>query len=215
MGQKVNPKSIRLKINELWQSKWFGRQNYSDQLVSDVQVRRALEKKLKDAAVSKIIINRDSNKVKIDIHSGRPGLVIGRGGTGTDDLKKFLASYIKDKIQINIVEVKKPDADATIIAQSIAAQIEKRIPYRRAMKQAVEKAKTAGIKGIKIQVAGRLNGADIARSEKVAYGTVPLSSFKSDIDYKYLTALTTFGIIGIKVWIYRGEKEVTVEELIK
>ena len=216
MGQKVNPKSIRIKINELWQSKWFGRgSNYSDQLISDVKIRRALEKKLKDAAVSKIIINRDSNKVKIDIYSGRPGLVIGRGGTGTDDLKKFLAGYIKDKVQINIIEVKKPDSDATLIAQSIAAQIEKRIPYRRAMKQAVEKAKTAGIKGIKIQVAGRLNGADIARSEKVAFGTVPLSSFKSDIDYKYYTALTTFGIIGIKVWIYKGEREISIEELIK
>ena len=215
MGQKVNPKSIRLKINEIWQSKWFGRLNYRDNLISDIQIRKLLNVKLKDAAISKIAINRDSNKVSIDIHSGRPGVVIGRGGAGTDEIKKLLSATVKEKIQINIIEVKRPDGDAAIIAQGIANQIEKRIPFRRAMKQAIEKAKTAGAKGIKVQIAGRLNGADIARSEKLAYGTVPLSTFKSVVDYKSITALTTYGIIGIKVWVYKGERLLSDEDLTK
>lgn len=212
MGQKVNPKSIRLKINQLWSSKWYAKQSYRENLISDLKIRRALEKKLKDAAISKIIISRDTNKVSIDIHSGRPGIVIGRGGAGTDQLKKMLSVFIKDKIQINIMEVKKPDTDSAVIAQSVASQLEKRIPFKRTMKQAIDKAKTAGVKGIKIQVAGRLNGAEIARTEKLSFGTVPLSSFKSDIDYKYLTALTTYGIIGVKVWVYKGERELTEED---
>lgn len=215
MGQKVNPKSIRLKINELWQSKWFSRHNYRDNLIADLKIRRALQKKLKEAAVSRIEIRRDANKLTIDIFSGRPGVVIGRGGAGTDELKKFLAGIIKDKIQINIIEVKKPDADATIIAQNVAAQIEKRIPFKRAMRQTIEKAKSAGVKGVKIQVSGRLNGAEIARTEKAIYGTVPLSTFKSDIDYRYLTALTTYGIIGVKVWVYQGERLLTADDFIK
>jgi small subunit ribosomal protein S3 len=215
MGQKVNPKSIRLKINDFWPSRWFGRQNYSDNLISDVKIRRLLSTKLKDASVCKIIIRRDSNKVTIDIHSARPGVVIGRGGAGTDELKKALAAIIKDKIQINIIEVKNPDGDAAIIAQNIASQIERRIPFKRAMKQAIEKAKTAGVKGVKIMISGRLNGADIARSEKASFGTVPLSTFKSDIDYIYTTALTTYGIIGIKVWVYKGEKLIDLAEISK
>jgi small subunit ribosomal protein S3 len=213
MGQKVNPKSIRLKINQIWQSKWYGKQSYQDYLIADLKIRRALEKKLKDAALSKVTISRDANKVSIDIYSGRPGIIIGRGGAGTDELKKFLAGFFKEKIQINIIEVKKPDADASIIAQNVAAQLEKRIPFKRAIKQVIDKAKTSGVKGIKVQVSGRLNGAEIARSEKLTYGTVPLSTFKSDIDYKYTTALTTYGIIGIKVWVYKGERLLTDEEL--
>jgi small subunit ribosomal protein S3 len=215
MGQKVNPKSIRLKINELWQSKWYAKQAYGDNIVADLRIRRALEKRLKDAAVSKIIISRDSNKVSIDIHSGRPGIVIGRGGAGTDELKRFLSGFVKDKVQINIIEVKKPDSDPAVIARAVASQIEKRVPFKRAMKQAIDKAKTAGVKGIKIQVAGRLNGAEIARTEKLSFGTVPLSTFRSDIDYKYLTALTTYGIIGIKVWVYKGERELSEEDFSK
>ena len=215
MGQKVNPKSIRLKINQTWSSRWFGRTNYAESLIADLMVKRALAKRLKDASVSKILISRDSNKITLDIYSGRPGVIIGRGGQGTEDLKKFLFTWIKEKLQINIIEVKKPDADASIIAANISAQIEKRIAFRRAMRQAIEKAKAAGVMGIKIQVSGRLNGADIARSEKVAFGTVPLGTFKSDVDYKYTTALTTFGIIGIKVWVYKGERLLTIEDLTK
>jgi small subunit ribosomal protein S3 len=204
MGQKVNPKSIRLKINETWKSSWFGNKgDYAKKLISDLQIRKMLAEKLKEASVSNIIVNRDSNKVTIDIYSGRPGVIIGRGGAGSDQLKKELTKFVTGRIQINILEVKKPDLDAAIIAEGVATQIEKRIPFRRAIKQAVEKAKEAGVSGIKVVVSGRLNGADIARSEKATYGTVPLSTFKNIIDYKYITSKTTFGIIGVKVWIYK------------
>ena len=206
MGQKVNPKSIRLKINQKWSSLWYSRQNYASNLISDLKIRRALTVKLKDAAVSEIQIKRDSNKISLDIYSGRPGIIIGRGGAGTDELKKFLTEFIKERVQINIIEVKRPDGNASIIGQGIVHQLEKRVPYKKAMRQAIEKAKTAGVKGIKIQISGRLNGVDIARNDKAIYGNVPLSTFKSDIDYKYVTALTTYGIIGIRVWVYNGEK---------
>ena len=207
MGQKVNPKSIRLKINEKWNSLWFSKQNYSENLISDLMIRKVLATKLKDASVSKIEITRDSNKVAINIFTSRPGIIIGRKGTGTEELKKWLESYITGKVQINIIEIKKPDLEAAIIAQNVASQIEKRIPFRRALKQAIERSKEAGVKGIKIMVAGRLNGADIARREKASYGTVPLSTFKSNIEYKHLQAQTTYGVIGVKVWVYKGIKE--------
>jgi small subunit ribosomal protein S3 len=213
MGQKVNPTSMRLKINESWKSLWFGGQNYTENLISDLKIREMLGKRLKDASVSNIIISRDANKVTIDIHSGRPGVIIGRGGAGADELKKLLQRKLANRVQINIIEVKKPDADAKIIAQNIASAIERRVPFRRAMKQSIEKAREAGVKGIKVMVAGRLNGADIARSEKNSYGTVPLSVFKSNIEYQSIQAHTTFGVIGVKVWVYKGEldmKNVTV-----
>jgi len=212
MGQKVNPKSIRLKINQIWPSHWFGKGTYAEKVIQDAKIRRLIELRLKDASISEIIINRDANKVGIDIYSGRPGVVIGRGGAGTDELKKLLANDIKEKIKINIIEVKKPDADASIIARNVASQIEKRVPFRRAIRQVMERAKTSGVKGIKVQVSGRLNGAEIARTEKSIFGTVPLSTFKSDIDYRYQTALTTYGIIGIKVWVYKGERLLTDED---
>lgn len=207
MGQKVNPKSIRLKINEKWNSLWFSKQNYSENLISDLMIRKVLAKKLKDASVARIEITRDSNKIAINIFTSRPGIIIGRKGTGTEELKKWLEAYITGKVQINIIEIKKPDLEAAIIAQNVAAQLEKRIPFRRALKQAIERSREAGVKGIKIMVAGRLNGADIARREKASYGTVPLSTFKSNIEYKHLQAQTTFGVIGVKVWIYKGIKE--------
>ena len=211
MGQKVNPKSIRLKINENWQSRWFSKQNFADNLIADLKIREVLSKKLKDASVSEIIISRDANKITIDIRSARPGVIIGRGGTGTEELKKLLKKYVLNRLQINIIEIKNPDTDAAIVAQNIANQIEKRIPFRRAMKQAVEKAREAGVKGIKVLVAGRLNGADIARSEKTMFGTVPLSTFKSSIQFKQVPANTTYGVIGVKVWVYNGEKETVTE----
>lgn len=211
MGQKANPKALRLKINENWKSRWFSRSNYADNLISDLKVREVLAKRLKDASVSEVIIRRDANKVAIDIYSGRPGVIIGRGGTGTEELKNLLKKHVGNRLQINIIESKKPDGDAAIIAQNVVAQLEKRIPFRRAIKQAVEKAKEAGVRGVRVVVAGRLNGADIARSEKAGFGTVPLSTFKSNIDYKQGEALTTYGIIGVKVWVYKGEKD-TVDE---
>ncbi|MEK9156064.1 MAG: 30S ribosomal protein S3 [Patescibacteria group bacterium] len=206
MGQKVNPQSLRLKINEIWRSSWFSGRYYSRDLISDLQIRRFLAGRLKSAAVAKININRDTNKVVVDIFSGRPGLIIGRKGTGTEELRRLLAKFADSKVQINIIEIKSPDTNSAIIAQNVAHQIERRIPYKRAIKQAIERAKEGGVQGIKIQVAGRLNGAEIARREKAVYGTIPLSTFKSSIDYSYVTALTTYGIIGVKVWVYRGEK---------
>jgi len=206
MGQKVNPNSLRLKINETWKSRWFESAHYTDNLVADLKIRRLLAVRLKTAAVSRIEIGRDANKLVIDIYSARPGLIIGRKGTGTDELKKLVSAIVTSKVQINIIEVKTPDADANIIAQNIATQLEKRIPFKRAIKQTLERAREAGVRGIKVQVSGRLNGAEIARSEKSIYGTVPLSTLKSGVDYSYVTALTTFGIIGIKVWIYKGER---------
>jgi len=206
MGQKVNPKSIRLMINERWESLWFSKHNYSNNLIADLKIRKVLAQKLKEASVSKIEIVRGSNKVTLNIYTGRPGIIIGRRGTGTEELKAWLSKYVKEKLQINIIETKKPDTNASIIAQNIAIQIEKRIPFRRAIKQAIERAKESGVKGLKIMVAGRLNGVDIARREKALYGTVPLSSFKSNIEFRYIQAHTTYGVIGVKVWVYKGEK---------
>ena len=206
MGQKANPKALRLLINETWQSLWFGGNRFSEKLVSDIRARNFLDKKLKDASVSKIIITRDVNKVTVNIHSARPGVIIGRSGAGTEELKKLLIKYLGVRIQINIIEVKKPDADAAIVARNVANQIEKRIPFRRAIRQAIEKSQEAGVLGMKVMVSGRLNGADIARSEKASHGTVPLSTFKSSIDYKHIQAHTTYGVIGVKVWVYNGEK---------
>jgi len=214
MGSKVNPQSIRLKINKTWNSRWFGKQSYVDSFINDLKIKKLLKIKLKEAAVSEIIIKRDANKVAVNIFSGRPGVIIGRGGSGVEDLKKILEKETGSRVQVNIVPVKKPDIDAGIIAQNIAFQIEKRIPFKRAVKQTLDKAKTAGVKGIKIQVAGRLNGIDIARRETFNYGTVPLSTFSSDIDYRNVTALTTYGIIGVKVWVYNGERTLTEEDLV-
>lgn len=207
MGQKVNPKSMRLKINESWKSTWFEKKNYASQLISDIKLRTKLEKNLKTAAVTDIIIGRDANMISVSIYSARPGVIIGRGGAGSEKIKELVEKETGSKARINIIEVKRPETNASFIAQNIAFQLEKRMPFRRAMKQAAEKAKESGVKGIKIQISGRLNGADIARSEKVSNGTVPLSTFRSGVDYAYVTALTTFGIIGIKVWVYNGDKE--------
>ncbi len=214
MGQKVNPKSIRLKINEKWQSIWIDdRSTFGDRLIEDINIRRMIEKELSHAAVIKVTINRDSGKVSISIHSARPGIIIGKGGAGIEKIKKMIKKETKQKAKVNIVEVKNPDAKASFIGQNVAFQLEKRMPFRRVIKQAVEKASDTGIKGIRVAVAGRLNGADIARVEKASWGTIPLSTFKSGIDYSYNRALTTYGIIGVKVWIYTGEKEIDFAEI--
>ncbi|MFA7243750.1 MAG: 30S ribosomal protein S3 [Patescibacteria group bacterium] len=208
MGQKVNPKSIRLKINESWKSTWFESKNYAKNLISDIKLRDKIKDRLKSAAVTDVIIDRDANMISVSIYSARPGVIIGRGGAGSEKIKEFVEKETGGKARINIVEVKKPETVAAYVASNVAFQLEKRMPFRRAMKQAAEKAKESGVRGIKVQVSGRLNGADIARTEKVILGTVPLSTFKSGIDYSYVTALTTYGIIGVKVWIYNGEREI-------
>jgi len=208
MGQKVNPTSWRLKINENWKSRWFSRGNFAENLHQDLKIRKYIMNKYKNAAISKVEIDRDANKITIGIKTARPGVIIGRGGAGASKIKEGIEKLLLgNKVKINILEVKNPDADASIVAQNIALQIEKRIPYRRAMKQAVEKAEQSGVVGIKIQISGRLNGAEIARTEKAISGAVPLSSLKSQIDYSAQPAKTTYGVVGIKVWIYKGEKE--------
>jgi len=208
MGQKVNPTSWRLKINETWKSRWFGRANFSDMLHGDLKIRGYIIDKFRTAAISRVEIDRDANKITVIIKTARPGIIIGRGGVGASKIKDEIEKIIKgSKVKINIEEIKNPDIDATIVAQNIVAQIEKRIPYRRAMKQAIDKAEQSGVKGIKIQISGRLNGNEIARTEKAISGLVPLSSIKSRIDFASVPAKTTYGVVGVKIWVYKGEKE--------
>lgn len=215
MGSKASPQSIRIKINQNWKSLWFGRGNFGKDLIDDIELRRSLTREFKAASISQVIINRNANLIEVALHTARPGVLIGRGGSGSDKIKKIVEKKTGMKAKINIIEVKSPDIDAMYIGQSISAQIEKRIPFRRAAKQAIERSIEAGAKGIKIEISGRLNGAEIARSEKFAQGTVPLSSFDSVIDYAYVTALTTYGIIGIKVWVYKGKTGEVTEKPVR
>lgn len=213
MGRKVSPISFRLKYNQSWRSRWFSsKQNYSQNLIEDIGIRKLVKKLLPNAAISKVEIERDSAQVSINIHTARPGVIIGRKGAGASELKDKIQKTVKNKVIINIIEIKNPDADASLIGQNMAYQISNRLAFRRVMKQAVEKAMQAGVKGIKVVIAGRLGGADIARSEKLISGLVPLSVLRSVIDYSAVEAKTTFGIIGIKVWLYKGDldkKDVT------
>ena len=204
MGHKISPKSLRMKINEIWNSTWFNDKNFGDQLIEDVRIRQEILKKLKSGMITKVVIDRDANRTTVSIYTARPGVLIGRSGSGSDKIKQMIEAIIKSKIKLNIIEVKKSELSAVTIGQNISAQLEKRMPFRRALKQAVENAKEEGAKGIKVMVSGRLNGADIARSEKATFGSIPLSTLKCKIDYAHVTALTTYGIIGIKVWVYSG-----------
>ena len=216
MGQKVNPTSWRLKVNETWKSRWFAGHGYAELLHQDLKIRGFIKKEYSQAAVSEVEIDRDANKISVTIKTARPGVIIGRGGAGASKIKEGIEKLVKNsKVKVNIEEVKNPDANAGVVAQNIASQLEKRMPFRRAMKQAIEKASQAGAKGIKVQISGRLNGAEIARSEKAISGLVPLSSVKSNIDYAYIPAKTTYGIIGIKVWIYKGDSTTYVAPLNK
>lgn len=208
MGQKVNPTSWRLKINETWKSRWFGGAKYAEMLHEDLAIRKYIMTEYKSAAISRVEIDRDANKISVTIKTARPGVIIGKGGAGASKIKEGIEKLLRgSKVKINIEEIRNPDADANVVAQNIANQLEKRMPYRRAMKQAVEKAGQSNVKGIKVQISGRLNGAEIARSEKAISGLVPLSTLKSQIDYAYVPAQTTFGVIGIKVWIYKGDTQ--------
>ena len=209
MGQKVHPVGIRLGISKDWLSKWFA--NSSDfpiNVQNDFLIRKTLGEKLKDAATSRIEIERSSNKITITIHSARPGIVIGKKGEGLEGLRFELGKLLKtsiNNIHLNISEIKKPELDAKLVAASITQQLERRVLFRRAMKRAVTNTMRLGAEGIKVKVAGRLNGAEIARSEWYQEGRVPLHTLKADIDYGVVEAKTTYGIIGVKVWIYRGE----------
>ena len=205
MGQKVNPISNRLGIIRGWDSNWFGGKNFGENLVEDQKIRKYLNERLAKASVSKIVIERTLKLVTITICTARPGIVIGKGGQDVDKLKEELKKVSNKEIQINIFEVKKPELDATIVANSIARQVEGKIDYRRAIKMAIQNTMRAGAEGIKVQITGRLNGAEMARKEMYKEGRTPLHTFRADVDYCQAEALTKVGILGIKVWICRGE----------
>lgn len=206
MGQKVNPHGLRVGIIKDWDSKWIaGKREFGDQLVEDYNIRRFVKKACYDAGVAKIVIERKQNRVYVTIHAAKPGIIIGRQGAEIDKLKKQLERLTKQAVNINIMEVKQPDTNAQLVAENIAAQLEKRISFRRAMKQVMGRAMRMGIKGIKTSVAGRVGGAEIARTEQYHEGTIPLQTLRADIDYGFAEAMTTYGILGIKVWIYKGE----------
>lgn len=206
MGQKVNPTGIRLGYIKDWTSRWYASsRNYSDFLHKDLKVREFLKKKLGHASISRIQINRPANNAHITIHTARPGLVIGKRGEDIDTLRREISAMIGVPVQVNVEEIRKPELDAQLVAEGVAQQLEKRIMFRRAMKRAVQNTLRLGAEGIKIHVSGRLNGAEIARSEWYREGRVPLHTFRADIDYGFAEAKTTYGVIGVKVWIFKGE----------
>ena len=206
MGQKVSPHGLRVGIIKDWSSKWYAnKQNFADYLVGDNKIRKYLKETLKTAGISSINIERKGTEVKVNVMAAKPGMIIGKAGAAIEELKKKLEKMTGKTVSLNIVEVKNLDMDATLVAESIASQLERRISFRKAMKQAMAKTMKAGAKGIKTQVSGRLGGAEIARSEHYSEGTIPLQTLRADIDYGFAEALTTYGIIGVKVWIYKGE----------
>lgn len=205
MGQKVSPIGLRVGIIRDWESKWYADKDFAELLHEDIKIREYISVRLKDAAVSKVEIERAANRVNITVHTAKPGMVIGKGGTEVEALRKALNQLTGKRVHINILEIKKADLDAKLVAENIARQLENRVSFRRAQKQTLQRAMRAGAKGIKTQVSGRLGGADIARSESYSEGTVPLHTLRADIDYATAEADTTYGKLGVKVWIYRGE----------
>ena len=206
MGQKVSPIGMRIGINKTWESKWYaGNKDFAKYLNNDVKIRRYLEKKLKDASVSNILIERTANKTNVIINTAKPGVVIGHSGEEIEKIKKELAKLVNEEIEISIMEVKNPDMVAALVAENIAHQIENRVSFRVAQKKAIRNTMKAGAKGIKTSVSGRLGGADMARTEGYTEGMIPLHTLRADIDYAHKEADTTYGKIGVKVWIYKGE----------
>ncbi|KIL53626.1 MULTISPECIES: 30S ribosomal protein S3 [Jeotgalibacillus] len=205
MGQKVHPIGLRIGVIRDWESKWFAGKDYADLLHEDLKVRDYIEGRLKEASVSKVEIERAANRINITIHTAKPGMVIGKGGTEVEALRKDLNKITGKRVHINIVEIKRADLDAKLVGENIARQLENRVSFRRAQKQSIQRTMRAGAKGIKTQVSGRLGGADIARAEHYSEGTVPLHTLRADIDYAHVEADTTYGKLGVKVWIYRGE----------
>ncbi len=206
MGQKVNPHGLRIGIIKDWDTKWYANnKNFSEFLVEDFKIRKFIKKKLYSSGISRIEIERAANKVKVNVNTAKPGLVIGKGGAGIEELRKQLEKLTQKNILINITEIKVPELDSQIVAEGIASQLEKRISFRRAMKQAMTRSMKLGAKGIKTQVAGRVGGAEIARTEHYHEGTIPLQTLRADVDYGFAEADTTYGKLGVKVWIYKGE----------
>ncbi len=205
MGQKVNPISNRLGIIKGWESNWYGGKDYTDKLIEDDKIRKYLRTRLAKASISKIVIERTLKLITVTIHTARPGIIIGKGGKEVDKLKEELKKLTKKEVQINIFEVKRPELDATLVANGIARQIEGMISYRRAIKMAISSSMRLGAEGVKVQISGRLGGAEMARTEVYKEGRTPLHTFRADIDYALGEALTKAGLIGIKVWIFKGE----------
>ena len=205
MGQKVNPHGIRVGVIKDWDSKWYAEADFADNLVEDNKIRTYLKKKLYSAGVSKIEIERASDRCKVIVHTAKPGVVIGKGGAEIEKLKEEIQKLSNKKIVVDIKEIKKPDMDAQLVAENIALQLENRVSFRRAMKSTMSRSKKAGAAGIKTLVSGRLGGADMARSEFYSEGTIPLQTLRADIDYGFAEADTTYGKVGVKVWIYKGE----------
>jgi small subunit ribosomal protein S3 len=205
MGQKVHPFGFRLGYNKTWRSRWYAEKDYGKLLHEDLKLKRQLKRRFSHAGVSRVEIERAANRLKINIHTSRPGIIIGRKGTEVDKLKQEIQAKIQREVYINIIEVAKPELDAQLVAESIALQLEKRIAFRRAMRKAVDSTLRFGAKGIRVRCAGRLNGAEIARSEWYLLGQLPLHTLRADIDYGFAEAFTTYGQIGVKCWIYKGE----------
>ncbi|MDD5040345.1 MAG: 30S ribosomal protein S3 [Patescibacteria group bacterium] len=208
MGQKVHPRAFRMGINQGWKSKWFARKDYAALVEQDINMRKFIAKKLRESGIGSIDINRSGGAVEINLYTSKPGLVIGRGGTGADEIKKEIKKKFLDKkvnLNLNIHEVSAPNLNAQIVCQGVIDQLEKRMPFRRVIKRTVEQVMQAGARGVKVIVGGRLNGAEIARKEKFSQGSIPLHTIRADIDYARGAAHTTYGAVGVKVWIYRGE----------
>ena len=205
MGQKANPTSLRLGVNRTWDSRWYADDNYAGYLHEDVKIKEFLKEKLAQAGISKIVIERPAKKARVTIHSASPGVVIGKKGQDIEALRKEIQALTSSEVQLNILEVRKPELDAQLVADSVAQQLERRVAFRRAMKMSIRNAMRLGAKGIKINCSGRLGGAEIARAEHYHEGTIPLQTLRADIEYGFAEANTTYGKIGIKVWIYKGE----------
>ncbi len=205
MGQKVNPIGMRLGINRTWDSRWFSDRHYADRLVADLKLREYIKDRLKAAGISKVVIERAAQNTTVTVYTSRPGVIIGKKGADIEKLRKDLSRHAGSDVALNVVEIRKPEIDAQLVSEGIAQQLERRVSFRRAMKRGVQSAMRLGAQGIRVNVAGRLGGADIARTEWYREGRVPLHTLRADLDYGFSQALTTFGIIGVKVWIYKGD----------
>ncbi|HCH63700.1 MAG: 30S ribosomal protein S3 [Deltaproteobacteria bacterium] len=205
MGQKIHPVGFRVGIIRDWQSKWYAERDYQRFLHEDIQIRRHLKKKLKDAGVARVTIERAANKAKVYVHAAKPGLIIGKRGSGLDALRAELQKMSETEVFLNIIEVRKVETDAVLVAENIAAQLEKRVSFRRAMKKAVTQARRSGAEGIKVICSGRLGGAEMGRTERYHEGRVPLHTLRADVDFGLAEAHTTYGVIGVRVWVFRGE----------
>jgi small subunit ribosomal protein S3 len=205
MGQKVNPIGLRVGINRTWDSRWFDDRKYADKLIQDLELRKYVQVRLKAAGISKVIVERANKNVKVAVYAARPGVIIGKKGADIEKLRKDLSSRAGSEVALNIIEIRKPEIDAQLVAEGVCQQLERRVSFRRAMKRAVQSAQRLGGQGIRINVSGRLGGTDIARTEWYREGRVPLHTLRADLDYGFAEALTTYGIIGVKVWIYKGD----------